>query len=403
MNTELTIGLAFGIFVVLGGLAFLLNSSHRENFIVLPLVISFVIPLVLPWIFLSLYSFGASMDIEYWGSYITETRYYEAWNEKVDCRHEISCTHDKTCKDSNGRSYTCGKKHSNDGYQHSYDVDEHPPEWIGHNAIGEKFDYGNSVKFNDLCGIWKNKQRVELNRNYHTKDGNMYVCKYSGRPEELEPTTTAHTYENKIPVSDSYLRKDPPSPEEIKHYGLYPYPTIIGYYSQNNLLSPSFLQTDSNKYWLAYLNATRGSAKKIRIYVIVFLNKSEEAAYAQHAYWEGGNKNELIVCIGIDDHQKTQWAKAFSYQDNADLVTNIKYYLLNQERLDLVNFYGYLAGDIDKSWKRKEFSSVNKDLSVVYPMWYCFLVAIFSGIVAAAVSLGTETLDLIGSIFNKYR
>src|SRR5271157_3487331 len=55
-------------------------------------------------------------DTEYWSGYVIHSQYFEEWNEKVSCRHP------KYHTDSKGRSCF-------DGYEHSYDVDDHPPQW----------------------------------------------------------------------------------------------------------------------------------------------------------------------------------------------------------------------------------------------------------------------------------
>src|SRR3989338_3236357 len=104
-------------------------------------------------------------DKEYWGGWVARAEYDEEWNEKVPCRHEKECTH----RDKKGN-----RKHSNDGYKHAYDVDNHPPVW---QAVGSNQEtiFISSRTFEELCQKFGSRKFVELNRDYHTIDGDRYV------------------------------------------------------------------------------------------------------------------------------------------------------------------------------------------------------------------------------------
>ena len=45
-----------------------------------------------------------------------------------------------------------------------------------------------------------------------------------------------------------------------------------------------------------------------------FFNGSESVVKKQKSYWEGGNENELVLCVGMDSLTGTvNWAQTFSW------------------------------------------------------------------------------------------
>src|SRR3990172_10624960 len=105
----------------------------------LPFLVSIICILVGKMIAISV----ATSATEFWGSAATDAVYYEAWNEKVNCRHPVYCTrpvtkHKKvthyTGTGENRRSYETSESYVDIeryhcGWEHSYDVDDHAPYW----------------------------------------------------------------------------------------------------------------------------------------------------------------------------------------------------------------------------------------------------------------------------------
>ncbi|HNC58672.1 MAG TPA: hypothetical protein PLP33_24815 [Leptospiraceae bacterium] len=399
---ELSITIVFSLMfsvVLLGTL--LLIPKVREHIKWKAVLPSLAIPFVIGGILYWSYAAYVTSDTEFFGGYGKTAVYYEDWNERVSCRHEIPCSHTKyctkTCRDSNGSSYSCGTEacgtlHSNDGYYHSYDVDYHPPYWELNDSNGKTFDIGQDT-FEKLAKRWNSRQFVDLNRCWgrigcvHDNDGDKYVATYDGLDEHIETTAVAHTYENKIPVSNSLFRRRDVTPQEALSLGVYSYPEIHNYF-QRNIIAPKNLGIDTpeNEYYFQLLNAKLGRKKQVRCFLLVYKDKPASISFDQEAYWQNGNKNEIIITVGVDSQLNILWARAFSWSfDNPKIPdrgkgfeASIKNYIGGQQKLDIPQIGKWLYSEVENKFVRREFTPINKDLDVAYPFWLCLLCIILS-------------------------
>jgi hypothetical protein len=285
---------------------------------------------------------------EYWGGYVTTAEYYEDWDERVSCRHPISCIHPTYSVDSNGRPYQSGYAHSNDGHYHSYDVDYHPEEWEVHTSVKESRSIS-KLSFEGLAKQFSSRDFVNLHRSYHSKNGNKYVATWKGEAETLEPVTVSRSYENRVQASQSVFNFKTVDP---KDYGLYKHPPVSGF-SQQVTHGPSATALAEKKF--QYLNATLGAPKQVRLYVLVFQNQPIQAAMEQEAFWKRGNKNEFVTCIGVDKDLEVQWSHVFSWSEIEELKIEARNQVMGMKKLDLVAYADWLGPMIEKKWVRKNF------------------------------------------------
>lgn len=324
-------------------------------------------------------------DTEYWGSWVTVAQYRERWDEEVPCRHEIPCSHPEYSTDSDGKRYRSGWKHSNDGHYHSYDVDDHPPEWHAISSLGRDFRI-TQAEFERLANQFGNREFVNLRRRqgmygYHRINGNRYDATWRGERPKLEPVTTVHSYENRIKASShSILKFRPVDGERAKR--LYAHPEVHGY-GQKCVLGAAGPTTAGGEKKLMGINAALGSAKQIRVYVLVFRNEPVEAAVDQESHWNGGNKNEFDVCIGVDDAYEVQWAYVFSWSQSETLKVEAKSFLESQKTLDLEKFAEWLEPAVLEGWTRRSFAEFDY-LTVDPPTW----AVVATVLVTLAASLG---------------
>lgn len=296
---------------------------------------------------------------EYWGGWMLTAEYYEDWNERVSCRHPKY----RTETDSDGDTHQVF-----DGYEHSYDVDDHPPYWKAVDSNGSGFRL-NSVQFEILAKKFGNRTFVDLHRSYHTKDGDKYVTKWTGTPESLELTTVAKTYENRVQASDSVFNYPPV--ENAKELGLYEHPKIQGWY-QPVVLG---LAGPTSWYKLELLNALHGARSKVRVYVLAWQGKGMDVAVKQEAYWKNGNKNELVICVGTDSKFQPQWCRPFGWTQLEDLKIGARDLIMGQKQLDLVALSGWLEGKVKGRVVRRDFREFDY-LSVNPPFWVIVLTAV---------------------------
>lgn len=281
-------------------------------------------------------------DTEYWGGWVKEVRYYEDWNEYIHrtCTRTVSCGKDCTRTET----YDC-----------SY-VDYHPEYWEVRGSNGESIHISNTQYNQLLKKFGTGKKFVDMHRHYHTNDGDMYSTIWSGSDETLEPLITKHKYENRVRVSSSTYAQAEPDKEIFTEYGLFHYPEIYDYYRQKVILG-----YDDSKAEKAFqlLNAKLGASKEFKSYIIVFKNKGREAGLYQEQQWQGGNKNELNIAIGIDDQNNIKWCHVFSWTDDPLIMVETRDFVERQGTLNLVELANFLSENVPAKWQRKHFSDFN--------------------------------------------
>jgi hypothetical protein len=301
-------------------------------------------------------------DTEYWGDKAQSSIYNEAWEEEVPCTHTKYCSGTRTNSkgETENYDYACGT-------EHSYDVDSHPPEWHLIDSSGN--DHGiSSGYFEYLCKLWNNRQFVELNHTsvHMGRDGDRYVTTWDNKRETLIPIITKHTYENRVIASKNIYRFKEVTPKEAKEKALFEYPDPDGQYQMDAILGNAGNQKAVGEKEFNYLNATYGPSHQVRFWILLFENKPIDVAYSQQAYWQGGNKNEFVICIGLNKQHEIQWVLPFCWKPDAPedkdkmnmLSIQTRDFLLEQKgkQLNLKNLAGWLEREIPKNWRRKKFA-----------------------------------------------
>ncbi len=314
-------------------------------------------------------------DTEYWGGYITKVIYYEEWDEEVPCMHPVYCTGTRT--DSKGNvetyQYECG-------HQHAYDVDFHPEHWTKESNTGHEYEISKSV-FLVLQKQFNTKPYfVDLKRDYHSIDGDSYNTDWNKLQETCDIITTEHSYKNKVRASHSIFKFENISEKEKLKWKLYDYPNVSGLY-QGVILGKGVDYSTDRK--LQYLNGFYGSQKQFRMYILFFKEQSMDVAFKQRSFWDGGNKNEFIVCIGTDGLGKYKWCKCFSWMDRPELEVGVESYFNDQQNkfVDLSVLADWMPQQIEKHWKRKEFKDfeyLNVEISSFQLMWVLIIVGIYN-------------------------
>lgn len=300
-------------------------------------------------------------DTEYWGGWAVKAEYYEDWNELV--------TYTETYTDSKGRTQTRTKTR----------IDYHPPYWQVVDNNGCEISV-NSATFESLCQKFGNKRFIELNRNYHTDDGDLYVTVWNQQDSALIPVTTSHSYENKVAVSDSVFNFPEVDP---KTYGLFEYPEITGYYSCKSILGsgdPSHAEAERS---LTFWNAKLGATKQVRMLILVFQNQPIQAGFEQESYWKGGNKNGFVITLGVDSQNSITWCHPFSWTEIEDLKVDTREFVLSQKTLNLKAIVDWLVPQVKHRFERKHFQDFAY-ISVEPPAWATFLVFVL----VTALNLG---------------
>ena len=287
-------------------------------------------------------------DVEYLGGYVVKIRHYDEWDEWI----EQTCTRMVAVgEDEEGNTI-----YEEEEYDCSY-RQYHPERWSYITNLNSYENYITKETFEKI------KQRlnthsvfVDMHRNYYHIDGDAQDYFWNKSKNTIYTITEPHGYENKIKASNSIFKFEEISKKEAKKINLYDYPDIYSL-DQNPLLNNTnilFNNNDINE--LKYINGFYGKEKQFRIFVLIFdSNKTIETAYKQQSYWQGGNKNELIVCFSLNPDKTVNWCYSFSWEDDRKMAIKTMERYRNNEILNISEYSEWLINNL-KYWKRKEFA-----------------------------------------------
>lgn len=296
-------------------------------------------------------------DTEYLGDYITKVRHYDDWDEWVH----------RTCT----RTVKSGKTTITQTYDCSY-RQYHPERWSYFDQDGEEHWLFYEEEFDEIVRRFGTKMIfVDMHRRYYTDDGDAQEYRWNGSEKTAWPVTHSHTYKNKLQNSRSIFNFEEIDKEYADSVGLYDYPPIE-MYDQNPILSHTIKLPKNQEDALRYTNGFYGKKHQFRVFVLLFENKDIEISEKQRSYWKGGNKNELVVCLGVKDN-KVDWCNAFSWCDVPTIDVKTETYFTQNDTLDLKAYSDLLRESLDNGeWVRKnfeDFSYLKPELSLTQQIW----------------------------------
>jgi len=301
-----------------------------------------------------------TIDKEWWTVYLTSAHYWEPWTEEWD-----EWVPESGHTDSDGNYVVDEPAH----WEHH--VAHHPPSWTADDNMGSGCSISQS-RYRQLVGMWGGETEEDLRRMNQTSsgDGDVWNTYYPQKFEVLVPYTNVHTYENRVQAStslrkfrevanrDGYLHEYPESRDPFA------VPSILG-------VAPGANQANVKlcKYNALYGNRSQGGkGDQVRMWILLYQNQPIQTALDQEQYWGGGNKNELVLCIGTDDKYRVQWAYCFSWTDVERLKIEVQEFARKQDQLDLDQIVDYMTERVSTTWVRKEFADFSY-LTVEPPTW----------------------------------
>lgn len=330
----------------------------------------------------------SSLDKEYLSDLVSKITYYEDWDETVMVTHT--------------RTVSCGKGKTR---TETYVVPErryHPKRYVYETVTGETNDVSED-EYKLICyklnmpAVFK-----DMHRSYRSKDGDAYVTSWNRTRENSYPVTWTHLYQNKVKASSySIFKYGNMSEEEIKENKLFDYPEI-----KNNDQNPilGFNATDTDIDAVRYLNGYRGPKNQIHVFILCFNNPSLEVAEMQKAYWQGGNKNEFVVCLGVKNN-KVIWCNPFSWSDEPMLEVKTRDYFIKYPDINFKDYAEWLDTQIDKNWHRKEFNDFNYlsiELSIGWYIAILIIILCYNVGISYWVITNEFTLDKPSGKYGRY-
>ena len=284
-------------------------------------------------------------DTEYLGGYITKITHYDEWDEWIHktCTRQVPCG-----RDSKGHTI-----YRTETYDCSY-RDYHPECWTYTDNYNREEYFYNKSYFDAAMKELGHPKMVfrDMHRHYYRIDGDAQDYFYDGTVQHIRPLVWSETYRNKILASHSIFKFEDIDDEEADSLGLFRYPEVN---DNDQAVILGFKAGKKVHKQYKYINSVYGSKKQFRIYVLVFRDKPLEISEKQKSYWQGGNKNEFVLCLGYNTKKGTiDWCNPFSWCDKPELEVATKRYFRDHPKMDLSEYPQWLENHLHL-WKRKEF------------------------------------------------
>jgi hypothetical protein len=331
---------------------------YRHKIVLWEIAIPFVIAIVL--------IFGAKMtsqwaqtkDTEYWGHLGTMIVHKEPYSYEDTCSRQVACG-----TDSKGNTtyctqyYTCIQDVSRSCYL------AYPSRSDGGSGEGweERSTYISYAKYKQLDSRWKNNGHKfkQKHRDYYKRKnhGGVHWVYWDNKWQTSEPMVTIHSWTNKVQASSSVLNFPEVTEQEVEDWELYDYPEVDGAYELPTVLD-HYKSTWAADLHLRYANAHLGPLKKVRMWILMFRDKDIQAARMQEALWKGGNKNEIVVCIGTDKEYNINWSHVFSWTDEKVLLTEIRNKVVDYKQATdetLLDLSRFLIVNVTAKFVKKDF------------------------------------------------
>jgi hypothetical protein len=276
---------------------------------------------------------------------MTKITHYDEWDEWIHrtCTRTVHDGYDKDGHEiTHEEEYDCSYR------------EYHPERWCYTDNYSREHYFYNKAEFDRAMAELGYPKSVfrDMHRHYYRIDGDAQDYFYDNSIPHLRPLVWEHSYKNKIQASHSIFKFEDISDSEADSLGLYRYPNVTDY-DQDVVLGFKCGKEVHKRY--KYINSMYGARKQFRMYVLVFRNQPLEISEKQKSYWQGGNKNEFVICLGYNTKTgRIDWCNPFSWCDKPDLEIATKRYFRENPKMNLANYPMWLESHLNL-WKRKEF------------------------------------------------
>ncbi len=280
-------------------------------------------------------------DVFFKSSIVKRSWYDEGWSEWIH----------KTC------SRSCGKDNKQTCYYDCSYEKVHKPEWWIETTSGERIQIQNPF-FQKLIHKWKQKpQFVELKRNFCCdNDGDRFQILWNGNDSLIESVTTTRQYNNKLvgnnPISYQFRKLDS---EDRTRHGIYDYHNVKGFQQKTIYGHGDATQEQADKL-LQKINSIYDPEKNFQGMILIYHNKTEESALLQRDYWQGGNLNEFVICVGLNAKEEVSWSYVFGWEESEIAKVKMRDFVQSQKKLNLLSVVQEIEKVVIPTYKAKKWS-----------------------------------------------
>jgi hypothetical protein len=195
------------------------------------------------------------------------------------------------------------------------------------------------------------------------------MIEWDNDPKKIDSYTVESSYINKTVNAGSVFSYNDLDQATVKKYGIFNYPPINGGY-QKTALGLKLQPNDSVDLHqsMEYFNGFYGKERKIRSYLLFFVDKPQTIALKQREHWKNGNQNEVNICIGVDKKLNIEWVYVFSWSENKLITTVIRNRIRDLRKLhkgfgsDIVNILIEETKDFHYREMKRDFEYITIEL-----------------------------------------
>lgn len=317
--------------------------------------------------------FGQTSDTEIWNGYVqSKDRVHDHYVESYSCNCTTTCSGSGSNQSCTETCQTC--------YEDHYTV-----KWWAKTTVG-------NVTFEYLDRTTK--------RVYKEPDPASYVrCKVG------EPASIVHSYTNYVQAVPQSLFNDDSAIDT--YAAMVPaYPRVYDHYRINRVLNVgSSIDAKTISGINEALNIslkTLGNQKQVNVVVILTSITDPSYRYAVERKWLGGEKNDVIVLVGLDGTEVI-WTDVITWalnKGNELFHVKLRDSILDMKTFDADKFTGVVIGAISAHYDRPEMKDFEYLKSAIEPPTWVLILSI---IISIGGSLGLSVVfhykevdDIIG-------
>lgn len=284
--------------------------------------------------------------------YMSAISFTEIWNGKVVKKYseKVPCSHSYSCR---CRSYKCGKStctHCDTCYEHSYDVD-----WNVEDNTGYEWE----VERIDRRGLQEPERFTKV--------------------QIGEATSHLHSYDNYLKASKSSVYKEKFAntykPEDLPQYPN----NIFDYYKLDRLVDMTNTIPQEAHWKFIQMNGEFGK-KECNAILVVVKNQPFEFAEALYMFWGGGNKNDAILIININDSNAITWVESYAMTESSIFQVSLKDDIKKLKDFNVDKVLDVYSYNIMNRYQRMEMKNFEYLKYNVEPSFTALVVALVFGI-----------------------
>ena len=304
------------------------------------------------------------MHNEVWNYKVVEIQHWEKWTTRESRRVRYACGTDK-----DGNAEYC--------YRTEYYTETHGPYWYSIDQYGDRHSISQS-EYNQWRRTWDTEKKIGHNRGSsagfsRSISGDIFSCKWTGEFEEMFPWHSIHSYENRIRSSHSVFRTIEPTDEMVEAW---PRPADERDPTPIHGFGVSIAEED--QLFMERVNCLLGPVYEIHTLIYLFDSSQYSRGITDEilSAWDGPNKNELCIFIGVDDNKNVDWIRVESWADNTQFHGMIESSFLNKG-LRIRSLGTYIQTNIGGNWERKSFEEFEY-IQIKISFWWYFAEVVVS-------------------------